>query len=82
MLPASDQAVAATWSQFRANSRLTGVAGDTPASTLILRWTYEAGGSIESSVAIVDGVVYVGARGSSRPLARRSADYQALLCIL
>src|SRR5882672_4004640 len=55
-LAASDQALAASWSQFRANSRLTGVAGDTPASTPILRWTYEAGGSIESSVAIVDGV--------------------------
>src|SRR5438270_6462976 len=60
MLPASDQALAASWSQFRANSRLTGVTGDTPASTLLLRWTYQAGGSIESSVAIVDGVVYVG----------------------
>src|SRR4030095_2123797 len=47
-------------SHFRANARLTGVTSDAPASTLTLRWTYEAGGAIESSAAIVDGVVYVG----------------------
>src|SRR3989441_11823361 len=60
LLPASDHALAASWSQFRANSRLTGVTSDAPASTLTLRWTYEAGGGIQSSAAIVDGVVYGG----------------------
>jgi outer membrane protein assembly factor BamB len=60
LLPASDHALAASWSQFRANSRLTGATSDAPASTLTLRWTYEAGGGIQSSAAIVDGVVYVG----------------------
>ena len=56
----SAQAPATNWSQFRANSRLTGVTSDAPSSTLTPRWTYEAGGAIESSAAIVDGVVYVG----------------------
>src|SRR5437762_10971086 len=48
------------WTQFRGNSRLTGVALDAPPDSLNLRWTYEAGESIESSAAIVDGTVYVG----------------------
>ena len=49
------------WPQFRGDAKLTGVtAVDVPA-TLSLKWTYEAGETIESSAAIVDGVVYVGA---------------------
>src|SRR5262245_33326381 len=48
------------WPQFRGNPRLTGVAAIEPRETLKLRWTYEAGESIESSAAIVDGAVYVG----------------------
>jgi outer membrane protein assembly factor BamB len=51
---------AANWPQFRGNARLTGVAPAPPAETLQLKWTYEAGESIESSAAIADGAVYVG----------------------
>src|SRR5258708_14163765 len=54
------QAPSANWSQFRGNARLTGTATTAPPATLTLKWTYEAGESIESSAAIVDGTVYVG----------------------
>ena len=43
-----------------ATPRLTGVATAAPPATLALKWTYEAGESIESSAAIADGAVYVG----------------------
>ena len=51
----------AQWTQFRGNPTLTGVlpAGSIP-KTLKLLWTYEAGESIESSAAIVDGAVFFG----------------------
>jgi outer membrane protein assembly factor BamB len=48
------------WPQFRGNPRLTGVAGSAPTKSLKLLWTYESGDSIDSSAAIVDGVVHVG----------------------
>src|SRR5205807_3968037 len=48
------------WPQFRGNHALTGVATSALPDTLKLLWTYEAGESIESSAAIVNGVVYVG----------------------
>src|SRR5439155_15947500 len=50
----------ANWPQFRGNARLTGVAPTAPPDTLKLKWTYEAGESIESSPAVADGTVYVG----------------------
>ena len=56
----SAQTPAPSWPQFRGNARLTGVAATAPPATLSLKWTYEAGESIESSAAIVDGAVYVG----------------------
>ena len=49
------------WPQFRGSPRLTGIAPSTPPATLKLLWKYEAGESIDSSAAIVDDVVYVGA---------------------
>lgn len=49
-----------SWPQFRGNPPLTGVATSAVPDTLKLLWTYEAGDSIESSAAIVDGAVYVG----------------------
>ena len=49
-----------SWPQFRGNPQLTGVAPSPLPATLKLLWTYEAGDSIESSAAIVDGAVYVG----------------------
>ena len=48
------------WPQFRGNPQLTGVAPEAPPDALTLKWTYEAGDSIESSAAIADGTVYVG----------------------
>jgi outer membrane protein assembly factor BamB len=52
------------WPQFRGNPQLTGVASSRLPATLKLLWTYEAGDSIESSAAIVDGTVYVGSEAS------------------
>src|SRR4051794_14526137 len=51
----------ADWPQFRRDARLSGVAASDLPATLSLKWTYEAGETIESSTAIVDGVVYAGA---------------------
>ncbi len=53
-------APATAWPQFRGSSALHGTSAATLPSTLKLLWTYEAGDAIESSAAIVDGVVYVG----------------------
>src|SRR5258705_3297436 len=49
------------WPQFRANARLTGIAASEVPAALSLKWTYQAGETIESSAAIADGIVYVGA---------------------
>ena len=48
------------WPQFRGNPQLTGVAHGLMPREFRVLWTYEAGESIESSAAIVDGTVYVG----------------------
>jgi len=50
------------WPQFRGNSTLSGVTTAALPATLKVLWTYDAGESIESSAAIVGGVVYVGAQ--------------------
>ncbi|MGH9800779.1 MAG: PQQ-binding-like beta-propeller repeat protein, partial [Blastocatellia bacterium] len=50
-----------SWPQFRANYNLTGGAASPVPDNLKLLWTYDAGESIESSAAIADGTVYVGA---------------------
>ena len=61
-VPAHAQSPSPTsWPQFRGNQRLTGVATSTPPASLSLLWKYEVGESIDSSAAIVDDVVYVGA---------------------
>ena len=52
----------ADWPQFRGNHELTGVPGSALPETLNLLWSYEAGDSIESSAAIVNGTVFVGSR--------------------
>src|SRR3954471_10346878 len=49
------------WTQFRGDARLSGIAAHAPADRLTLRWTFEAPDAIESSAAIADGTVYVGA---------------------
>src|SRR5271154_1342688 len=51
-----------SWPQFRGNPSLTGVATSAVPKTLKLLWTFDAGDSIESSAAIVDGTVYVGSQ--------------------
>ncbi len=48
------------WPMFRGNSRLTGVAGSTLPEKPVVLWKFAAGEVVESSAAIVDGVVYVG----------------------
>jgi outer membrane protein assembly factor BamB len=55
------QQTPSAWTQFRGDARLSGIAAQPPADTLTLRWTYDAPEGIESSAAIADGVVYVGA---------------------
>jgi len=55
-------APATAWPQFRGSLALLGTSAATLPPTLKLLWTYEAGDSIESSAAIVDGVVYVGSQ--------------------
>src|SRR4051794_17718327 len=50
------------WAQFRGSPTLTGRSDATVPKELKLLWTYDAGDAIESSAAIVDGVVYVGAQ--------------------
>ena len=56
----AQDAPAENWSQFRGNHQLTGVSQSNVPATLKPLWTYEAGGSIESSAAIVGGTVFVG----------------------
>ena len=48
------------WSQFRGTAALTGVSAADIPEDLELLWTFDAGESIDSSAAIVDGTVYVG----------------------
>ena len=61
--PASAPAAAAadTWPQFRGTPNLTGVSASTPPATLKVLWSYDTKDVIDSSAAIVGGVVYVGA---------------------
>src|SRR5678815_948833 len=58
--PRAMQSTPGAWPQFRGSALLTGAASEVPAAPS-LKWTYEAGETIESSAAIADGVVYVGA---------------------
>jgi eukaryotic-like serine/threonine-protein kinase len=53
------------WVVFRGSQSLSGVAAPGLPSPLKLRWSFQAKDSIESSAAIVDGVVYVGSMDSS-----------------
>ena len=49
------------WTQFRGTAGLTGVTDATLPDTLTVKWTVDVGESIESSAAIADGAVFVGA---------------------
>jgi len=48
------------WTMFRGSPSLTGISNTVLPEKLTLRWSYEAGDSIESSAAIVGGSVYFG----------------------
>jgi len=57
---------AADWPTFRGDPAQTGVSTEALPDKLVQRWTYatvqdRAGGGVEGTAAIVDGVVYVGA---------------------
>ena len=56
----SAQTPAPAWPQFRGTAPLSGVQTAAPPAALAVKWTYDAGESVESSAAIADGVVYVG----------------------
>src|SRR4026209_2111657 len=58
--PRAVQSTPGAGPQFRGSALLTGAASEVPAAPS-LKETYEAGATIESSAAIADGVVYVGA---------------------
>lgn len=49
------------WASFRGNPQLTGVADSQLPEKLELLWAFQVGDMIESTAAIVDDVVYVGA---------------------
>ena len=51
----------ADWVSFRGNPQLTGVADSKIPENPQLLWTFQAGDMIESTAAVVDGTVYVGA---------------------
>src|SRR4029434_1295017 len=53
-------AAADAWRQFRGTPNLTGVSSSAPPATLKVLWTYDLKDVVDSSAAIVDGVVYVG----------------------
>jgi outer membrane protein assembly factor BamB len=59
----ADAQTADAWPQFRGNPFLAGVSPAILPAELKVAWTFEAGESIESSAAIVEGVVYVGRTG-------------------
>ena len=54
----AQDAPAESWSQFRGSQNLTGVSRSALPATLKLLWTWDAGDSIESSAAIVNGTVF------------------------
>lgn len=58
--PITPVAPANEWRQFRGTPTLTGVSSAAPPATLKVLWSQQLGEIIESSAAIVDGVVYVG----------------------
>ena len=71
------------WTQFRGTPALVGISdAKLPAAPKLL-WTYEAGDSIESSAAIVDGVLSrllaeLSALDSETRLARRYEKFRAM----
>ncbi len=61
------------WPQFRGNPSLTGITASTLPAKLKLLWTFDAGDTVESSAAIVDGAVYFGS-GAGELIALNLSD--------
>ncbi len=61
------------WPQFRGTPSLTGLSSSSVPATLKRAWIWEGGESIDSSPAIVDGVVFVGT-GTGELVALALAD--------
>ena len=61
LLPFIGHANFTNWESFRGNPQLTGVADSELPENLQLLWTFQLGDMIESTAAVVDGTVYVGA---------------------
>lgn len=55
------QATFADWATFRGNPQLTGITDVELSENPQLLWTFQAGDMIESTAAVVDGTVYLGA---------------------
>src|SRR4051812_13602750 len=51
--------VAADWPIFRGNPLQTGISKDTLPDQLEILWKFETGDAVESTAAIVDGIVYI-----------------------
>jgi eukaryotic-like serine/threonine-protein kinase len=60
--PALSAEPPSSWPQFRGNPLMTGVAPEPLKAPLKVHWSYEAGESVESSAAIVNGTVFVGSQ--------------------
>ena len=57
----ASQATLGNWTSFRGNAQLTGVADSQLLENPQLLWTFQTGDMIESTAAVVDGTVYIGA---------------------
>ena len=61
LLLCATHATFGNWTSFRGNPQLTGVADTELPDNPQLLWTFQAGDIIESTAAVVDGTLYVGA---------------------
>ncbi len=61
LLLCATHATFGNWTSFRGNPQLTGIADTQLPDNPQLLWTFQAGDIIESTAAVVDGTVYVGA---------------------
>ncbi|MDE0469364.1 MAG: PQQ-binding-like beta-propeller repeat protein [Candidatus Poribacteria bacterium] len=57
----ASQVTLGNWTSFRGNPQLTGVADSQLPENPQLLWTFQAGDMIESTAAVVNGTVYIGA---------------------
>ena len=72
----------ANWASFRGNPQLTGVSNSELPENPRMLWTFQAADMIESTAAVVDGTVYVGALDGflyaiDAPTGKKRWTYQA-----